>query len=315
MVQPAVGALPSRVVDVDGGRPESASRLVSLAEAKGVLRDVLAAVRNLEHLLRSPRRRPARPRSSHPGSQGALRSALAAVEQILEHVAASNATSARPIAIDAALTSLRGYVPEVCDRLRTALDKVAGVALDCQEPLVVRSRHRSSGGRAQQRCASSLDSAGASGRRVPHRALHRRVAPSHLFADVSNRAGQASRAGDRVLRGRCERFRGEPPGLDAAHHGRHQRGADLRATAFRCPRTLSPRRTAWSSRLTAARGEPGEEYQLDPPMRASPPSVICLEAAARLASGAFEVGPGGASPSTRPHEATDRDLAVTRGPG
>ena len=217
MVQPAVGALPSRVVDVDGGRPESASRLVSLAEAKGVLRDVLAAVRNLEHLLRSPRVGPRALGQVIPGLKGLCDPLSAAVEQILEHVAASNATSARPIAIDAALTSLRGYVPEVCDRLRTALDKVAGVALDAKSRLSFEA--------AIVRAGAELNSV-----RQLLDLLVRAVEGSHteLFIEellqatfsptVSNRAGQASREGDRVLRGRCERFSGEPPGLDAAHY-------------------------------------------------------------------------------------------------
>src|SRR5215510_286862 len=73
--------------EVNGGvirsRSESSLRLAPLIEARGVLRDVLAAVRNLEDLLRSPRVGPRALAQIIPELKAPL---LVSVDQILGSV-------------------------------------------------------------------------------------------------------------------------------------------------------------------------------------------------------------------------------------
>ena len=57
MHRTATGPLAAGAANIETGRvaTDSSPRLAPLVEARGVLRDVLSAVRNLEDLLRSPR--------------------------------------------------------------------------------------------------------------------------------------------------------------------------------------------------------------------------------------------------------------------
>jgi hypothetical protein len=115
----------------DGERVAALGRgLLPLAESRGVVRDVLAAVRNLQHLLRSPRVGPKALVQVIPGLRGFCDPLLLAVEQILEH-----ARRASTISIEPAATRLDRHAFSLCDRLRTALDRAADEPMDARTRL------------------------------------------------------------------------------------------------------------------------------------------------------------------------------------
>jgi hypothetical protein len=115
----------------DGERAVGGARgLVPLAEARGVVRDGLAAIRNLQHLLRSPRVGPKALVQVIPGLRGFCDPLLVSVEQILAH-----ARRAATISIEPAATRLDAHASSVCDRLRAALDRAADEPMDAKTRL------------------------------------------------------------------------------------------------------------------------------------------------------------------------------------
>ncbi|HEY3595333.1 MAG TPA: hypothetical protein VGL13_15710 [Polyangiaceae bacterium] len=101
-----------------------------MAESRGVVRDVLAAVGNLQHLLRSPRVGGKALAQVIPGLRGQSDSLLASIEQILEH-----ARRAAPTSIEPAATQLHRYATSACELLRIALDRVARQSMDAKTRL------------------------------------------------------------------------------------------------------------------------------------------------------------------------------------
>jgi hypothetical protein len=110
------------------GQPtESAGRIAALVEARGVVRDALASVRNLEHLLRSPRVGARALAEVVPGLRSSCDPLAMSVDQILKQV---RAMADGPV--DAATAELEAFMPGVVDRLRAALDQRAGSASDAK---------------------------------------------------------------------------------------------------------------------------------------------------------------------------------------
>src|SRR5436190_9531326 len=114
MYQTATGSRDRGGADGEAGRESSTSspRLAPLVEARGILRDVLAAVRNLEDLLRSPRVGPRALAQIIPELQGFGTPLLVSVEQILWSV-----QEAAELPVDAAVAEVGAYVQVVCGRL------------------------------------------------------------------------------------------------------------------------------------------------------------------------------------------------------
>ncbi|HMI86648.1 MAG TPA: hypothetical protein VK550_21290 [Polyangiaceae bacterium] len=110
------------------GQPADGSvRVAALAEARGVVCDALASVRNLEHLLRSPRVGARAIAQLIPGLKGSCDPLAFSVDQILEQVrAVANAP------VEGATTELEAFMPGVVDRLRAALDQRSGGAVDAK---------------------------------------------------------------------------------------------------------------------------------------------------------------------------------------
>src|SRR5438045_8845511 len=112
-----------------GGRapPASVPRLAPLVWARGVLRDVLAAVRNLEDLLRSPRVGPRALAQIIPELKTPL---LVSVDQILGSV-----QDATQLPVEAAVAEVGAFVQAVGGRLRASLDRAEEAPLDAKSRL------------------------------------------------------------------------------------------------------------------------------------------------------------------------------------
>jgi hypothetical protein len=113
---------------------DSSPRLAPLVEARGVLRDVLAAVRNLEDLLRSPRVGSRALAQIIPELKGLGTPLLVSVEQILWSV-----REAAHLPVDAAVSEVGTYVQIVCGRLRDSLDRALKAPLDAKSRLAFES--------------------------------------------------------------------------------------------------------------------------------------------------------------------------------
>ncbi len=110
------------------GQPtEGSGRVAALAEARGVVRDALASVRNLEHLLRSPRVGARAIAQVIPGLKGSCDPLAISVDQILQQV---RGMADGPV--DAATAELEAFLPGVVERLRAALDQRSGTAVDAK---------------------------------------------------------------------------------------------------------------------------------------------------------------------------------------
>ena len=133
---------PATVPRLGGGMMEQETRepegpksgLMSLAESRGVVRDVLAAIGNLQHLLRSPRVGPKALIQVIPGLRGFCDPLLVSLEQILEY-----ARKAAPQGIEPAASQLHAYTASVCARLRSALDRATHEAMDARTRLAFES--------------------------------------------------------------------------------------------------------------------------------------------------------------------------------
>ena len=110
------------------GQPtEGSVRVAALAEAGGVVRDALASVRNLEHLLRSPRVGARAIAQVIPSLKGVCDPLAMSVDQILQQVRGTAAGS-----VEAATTALEAFTPGVVDRLRVSLEQRSGAAVDAK---------------------------------------------------------------------------------------------------------------------------------------------------------------------------------------
>ncbi len=109
---------------------DSSPRLAPQLEARGVLRDVLAAVRNLEDLLRSPRVGSRALAQIIPELQGFGTPLLVSVDQILWSV-----QEAAELPVDTAVAEVGAYVQAVCSRLRSSLDLALRAPLDAKSRL------------------------------------------------------------------------------------------------------------------------------------------------------------------------------------
>src|SRR5260221_6560107 len=111
---------------------ESSARLAPLSESRGIVRDALAAIGNLEHLLRSPRVGPRALAQVIPGLRGLCDPLLASVEQMLAQVRVS-----AELPVEGACDELASFATTVCDRLRISLSHNA--AMDARSRLAFES--------------------------------------------------------------------------------------------------------------------------------------------------------------------------------
>jgi hypothetical protein len=119
----------------DRGQPSEGSvRVAVLAEAGGVVRDALASVRNLEHLLRSPRVGARAIAQVIPSLKSVCDPLAMSVDQILQQVRGSAAGS-----VEAATAALEALMSGVVDRLRVSLDQRSGAAIDAKGRLAFES--------------------------------------------------------------------------------------------------------------------------------------------------------------------------------
>jgi hypothetical protein len=111
---------------------ESSTRLAPLSESRGVLRDALAALGNLEHLLRSPRVGPRALAQVIPGLRGLCDPLEASVQQMLAQVRVS-----AEVPVDGACDELSAFASAVCNRLRVTLS--SHTAMDARSRLAFES--------------------------------------------------------------------------------------------------------------------------------------------------------------------------------
>jgi hypothetical protein len=119
----------------------SGPRLNPLAEANGLVRDVLAAVRNLENLLRSPLVGPRALAPVIPGLSELCVPLQASVEEIHRYVQATAATSTTD-----AVHALADQIRATCDRLRLALEQAGASAMDAKARLAFEAEVQDIGG-------------------------------------------------------------------------------------------------------------------------------------------------------------------------
>src|SRR5882672_469044 len=111
-------------------RADSSPRLAPQVEARGVLRDVLAAVRNLEDLLRSPRVGSRAIAQIIPELKGFGTPLLVSVDQILWSV-----QQAAELPVDTAVAEVGAFVQALCGRLRASLELALRAPLDAKSRL------------------------------------------------------------------------------------------------------------------------------------------------------------------------------------
>jgi hypothetical protein len=122
------------IIKERGQATDGAGRIAALVEPRGVVRDVLASVRNLEHLLRSPRVGARAIAQVIPSLQSSCDPLAISVDQILSQV---REMATAPV--DAATAELEAFVPSVVGRLRAVLDQRAGTAIDAKARLAFES--------------------------------------------------------------------------------------------------------------------------------------------------------------------------------
>jgi len=260
---------------------ESSPRLSPIVEGRGVLRDVLAAVRNLEDLLRSPRVGPRALARVIPELKGFGVPLLVSVDQILRSV-----QEAAELPVDAAVTEVGTYVEAVVARLHVSLERALGTALDAKSRL---------------RFESALGQAGAelNGVRQLLDLLIRATERSETELDLEEVVEVAFSAPSGNGR------RATSIKVVAAYE---RDGTEFRASAgvlvplVALGAALAPGhpKDPVFVRAVCRAGEPvvvgldrdcpveGDEYAFEPPF-VVPPSLICAQTAARLAAGSFAV--------------------------
>ena len=91
------------------------------------MRDALASVRNLEHLLRSPRVGARAIAQVIPSLKGVCDPLAISVDQILQKVRGTAVGS-----VEGATAALEAFMPGVVDRLRVSLDRRSDAAIDAK---------------------------------------------------------------------------------------------------------------------------------------------------------------------------------------
>jgi hypothetical protein len=268
------GNIKERLQPTDG-----AGRVAALAEARGVVRDALASVRNLEHLLRSPRVSARAIAQLIPGLKGACDPLAMSVDQILNEV---RAMASAPV--DAATAELEAFVPGVVGRLRAALDQRAGAAIDAKGRLAFENAIVLVGAelnsarqlldllvRATERAETDL-----SIQEVVHetffisfRPVSRRT-PLRVLASYDT-DGSDFRASPQILMPLIS------IGVAVA------RGADDAPVYLRA---VCHQDEAVQIILSRTGATPSEEYAFEPPL-ILPPTLVCAQTAARMARGSF----------------------------
>jgi hypothetical protein len=259
----------------------SSPHLAPVVEARGVLRDGLAAVRNLEDLLRSPRVGPRALAQIIPELQGFGTPLIDSVDQILWSV-----QEAARLPVDAAIAELGSYVQTVCGRLHDSLDRALRAPLDAKSRLSLESALGRAGGELNS-VRQLLD------------LLTQATERSDTELDIEEVIEVA--------------FSAPPPTslrtnlvkvvAAYAHDGsefRARPGVLLPLIAIGVAMAPGPSNDPVFVDAVCRRGEPvvirlsrdcpvsGDEYVFEPPLIV-PPSLISADTAARLASASFEV--------------------------
>jgi hypothetical protein len=265
-----------------GQASEESGRVAALAEARGVVRDALASVRNLEHLLRSPRVGARAISQVIPGLKGACDPLAMSVDQILQQV---RGLAAGPV--EAATAELEAFMPGVVERMRKALDQKSGAAVDAKGRLAFENAIVRVGAelnsvrqlldllvRSTERSETDL-----SIQEVVHETFLVSVQPGPPRNPIKVLASYETDGSD---------FRASPQillpliaiGIALAREGAAE-PVFLQAACMQGePVQIIISRT----------GPPGtEEYTYEPPL-IIPPTLVCAQTAARLAGGTFAVG-------------------------
>jgi hypothetical protein len=249
------------------------------------VRDALASVRNLEHLLRSPRVGARALAQVIPGLKGSCGPLAVSVDQMLQHV---RAVAAGPV--DAATAELEAFIPGVVERLRSVLDQRSGAAVDAKGRLAFES-------------AIALVGAELNSVRQLLDLLVRATEQSDTDLSIQEVVHETFLASFRP---------GPSRNLIKVLASYETDASDFRAS----PQILMP---LISIGIATARGEVAtepvflqavcmqdepvqiiisrsgptgtEEYDFEPPLIV-PPTIVCAQTAARLAGGTFVAGPG-----------------------
>jgi hypothetical protein len=242
---------------------------------------VVAAVRNLEDLLRSPRVGPRALAQVIPELKGFGVPLLVSVDQILRSV-----QEAAELPVDGAVAEVGAYVKAVGGRLHDSLERALGAALDAKSRLTFESSLAQAGAelnsvrqlldlltRATERSETELDV-----EEVLQVAFSapsgngRRTSPVRVVTSYA-RDGSELRASAGVL-------------VPLVAWGVALAPGDPKDPLF----VHAVCRKGEPVVITLARDCPaeGDEYAFEPPF-VVPPSLVCAQTAARLASGSFEV--------------------------
>jgi hypothetical protein len=263
---------------------DSSVRVAAIAEAGGIVRDALASVRNLEHLLRSPRVGSRAIAQVIPSLQGVCDPLAMSVDQILRQVRGTATGS-----VEAATAALEAFMPVVVDRLRVSLEQRSGAAVDAKGRLAFENAIVLVGAelnsirqlldllvRATEDSATDL-----SIQEVVHETFvvsSRAGSPRNavkVFASYET-DGSGFRASPQVLMplisigiAMARGTGSDPVFLEAACL--HDEAVQIMIS-----RTGSPS---------------AEEYTFEPPL-VVPPTLVCAQTATRLAGGSFVAEPG-----------------------
>jgi len=266
---------------------DGSGRVAALAEARGVVRDALASVRNMEHLLRSPRVGARAIAQVIPELKGSCDPLARSLEQVLQAV--------RDVAngsVEAATAELETFMPGVVERLRAALDQRSGAAADAKGRLAFENDIVLVGAelnsvrqlldllvRATERSDTDL-----SIQEVVHETFlvsFRPTPPREMIKVLASYETDASgfRASPQILMPLIS------IGI-AMSRGTADEPVFLQATCLHDEPV----------RILIARSGPAgsEEYTFEPPLIV-PPTLVCAQTAARLAGGAFAAAPGRAA--------------------
>lgn len=270
-----------------GQATDGSGRVAALAEARGVVRDALASVRNLEHLLRSPRVGARAIAQVIPGLKGACDPLAISVDQILEQV---RGLAAGPV--EGATAELEAFVPGVVERMRAALDQRSGAAVDAKGRLAFEGTIVLVGAelnsvrqlldllvRATEGAETDL-----SIQEVVHETFLASVQPGPPRNPIKVLASYETDGTD---------FRASPQILMplisigiAMARGAIGEPVFLQAICIQGEPVQI---------IVSRSGPPGtEEYTFEPPLIV-PPTLVCAQTAARLAGGNFVASPGRAA--------------------
>jgi hypothetical protein len=263
----------------------SGPRLNPLAEANGLVRDVLAAVRNLENLLRSPFVGPRALAPVIPGLHELCDPLLASADEIHRHVDAT-ATGSTTEAVHALSTQIRA----TCDRLRFALARAGASAMDAKTRLAFEAEIQEVGAELNSVRQLMMLLAHATDAARAEIDLDMREVVREVFELASRRDPRTSRAVPVVVS-----FSGDPCLLNAS--------AQVVAPLIAIGLALVDRAVKSTLALDAiclpdappfvvisGRSGRGDGQVFEPPPLTAP-SVVCAETAARLVGASFEVRP------------------------